>query len=106
MKVGTVLIISMLFLQLGFPVAAQPLPVWRNSITGSKIDWLINNAGYKAAIFTSDDGKDIILNNGLLKRTFRIMPNLACTDYQNLSNGRQLLRAVKAEARLTINDKD
>ena len=33
-------------------------------------------------------------------------PNVTCIDYKNLSNGQQLLRAAKAEARLTINGKD
>ena len=47
-----------------------------------------------------------MLYNGLVKRVFRISPNVACIDYKNLSNGQQLLRAVKAEARLTIDGKD
>jgi len=70
----------------------------------SKPDWLLNSASYKAAIYKSD--KDVILENGLTKRVFRITPNVACVDYVNLINGRQLLRSVKAEARLTINGKD
>ncbi|ETZ23733.1 alpha-galactosidase [Pedobacter sp. V48] len=70
----------------------------------SKPDWLLNSASYKAAIYKSD--KDVILENGLTKRVFRITPNVACIDYVNLINGRQLLRSVKAEARLTINGKD
>ncbi|MEP7317338.1 MAG: alpha-galactosidase [Panacibacter sp.] len=69
-------------------------------------DWLVTPVTTNAEVYKSADGKDIILYNGLLKRTFRIAPNVACTDYKNLSNGQQLLRAVKPEARLTINGEE
>ena len=83
------------------------LPTW-NAVNDKLItqDWLVKPVPAKAQVYTSADGKDIILYNGLLKRTFRIQPNVACTDYKNLSNGQQLLRAVKPEARLTINGKE
>ncbi len=70
-----------------------------------KADWLINNKGYVASVKKSETGKDIILSNGLLKRVFRIQPNIACISYENLSNGQQLLRNVKPEAVLTIDGK-
>lgn len=60
----------------------------------------------KAGIYRSQDGKDIILYNGLVKRTFRISPDVACIDFKNLTTGQQLLRAVKPEARLMINGKN
>nr|WP_198160751.1 alpha-galactosidase [Pedobacter panaciterrae] len=68
-------------------------------------DWLIKPVMAKAEVSKSKDGKDIVLDNGLLKRVFRITPNLACVDYINLSTGRQLLRSVQEEARLVINGK-
>lgn len=67
-----------------------------------KSDWLIDGSRYPARIIVSDDGKDILLDNGLVKRTFRLKPNIACTGYENLVNGQQLLRAVKPEAELII----
>lgn len=70
----------------------------------SRPDWLLNSKSYKAAIYKSN--QDVILENGLTRRVFRITPNVACIDYVNLINGRQLLRSVKPEARLTINGKD
>ena len=70
------------------------------------VDWLIAPTKQKATVFKSGDGKQIILFNGLVKRSFRITPNVACIDYKNMSSGQQLLRAVKPEARLTINSKD
>ncbi len=70
-----------------------------------KQDWLVNSAGKNAEIYRSADQKDIILSNGLLKRSFRLQPNLVCTDFSNLSNNQQLIRAVSAEAKLTIDGK-
>lgn len=68
-------------------------------------DWLVNPVVTKAAIYPSSDKKEIILNNGLLKRVFRIQPNISCIDYSNLLNGQQLLRAIKPEAMITIDQK-
>jgi hypothetical protein len=60
----------------------------------------------KADIRFLSSKKDVILDNGLVKRTFRIAPNVACTGYQNLITGQQLLRSVKPEARITINNRE
>ncbi|MFI5137406.1 MAG: alpha-galactosidase [Sphingobacteriales bacterium] len=107
MKTRPIIFILTLILQLNLPANGQPLPVWSSPTQKSNpADWLINNKGFKAQVFTANDGKELVLYNGLLKRTFRITPNVACVDYENMSNGGQLLRAVKAEARLNINGRD
>ncbi|MCC6289820.1 MAG: alpha-galactosidase [Chitinophagaceae bacterium] len=87
--------------------AQQNLPVWEKA-NEKKLttDWLISPIPQKAGAWISADKKDIILYNGLVKRVFRLGPDVACYDYQNMINGQQLLRAVKAEARITINGKD
>jgi hypothetical protein len=72
---------------------------------GQATDWLVHPFTRKTAVALSADGRDLRLSNGLLQRSFRLQPNLACMDYVNLVNGQQLLRAVKAEARLMINGK-
>jgi hypothetical protein len=69
-------------------------------------DWLVIPVKEKADVYKSGNGKDIILYNGLVKRSFRLSPNIACIDYENLTNGQQLLRAVKPEAKVTINGKE
>lgn len=83
------------------------LPVWNktSAITGQN-DWLIKKSTVKAEAYRSDDYKDIILDNGLLRRSFRLQPNIACTDFTNLTTGEQLLRAISPEAKLTISGKD
>lgn len=85
-------------------VAAQRLPLYNQSAEKPPAaDWLVKPLPEKAAVYTSADEKDIILYNGLVKRTFRIQPNVVCIDYKNMSNGQQLLRAIKPEAEVTIN---
>src|SRR5262245_45487949 len=80
---------------------------WNSSFENvSNFDWLITPVKQKAEVYRSPGGKDIILHNGLVKRSFRISPNVVCIDYKNMSNGQQLLRAVKPEAKLVINDKE
>ena len=66
-------------------------------------DYLIYPVSQKASV--NVEGRDLILNNGLVKRVFRLSPNVACTDYTNLINGQQLLRSVEPEARIIIDGK-
>lgn len=79
---------------------AQPQPRYNQPAT---VDWLVTPVTQKAEVIT--EGKNIILYNGLVKRVFRIEPNVVCIDYKNLLNGQQLLRAVKPEARIVVNGK-
>jgi hypothetical protein len=66
-------------------------------------DWLLQPPATKAAVQQSADGKELVLSNGLLQRSFRLFPNLACTEFMNVSTGQQLLRAVGPEAMVSIN---
>jgi hypothetical protein len=67
-------------------------------------DWLISNAApYQSRIAVA--GQDIVLDNGLVRRSFRISPNAFCYDYTNLTTGQQLIRAVQPEAQLQLNGK-
>jgi hypothetical protein len=80
------------------------LPLIGKTVASSK-DWLIDASSYKSGIYRSANNKDIIINNGLVQRSFRVVPDFACFDYGNVSTGQQLIRAIKPEARLTINNK-
>lgn len=68
-------------------------------------DWLISPIDAAAGLYRSTDSRDIILSNGLVKRSFRISPDFACFDFTNLATNQQLIRAIKPEARITINSK-
>jgi hypothetical protein len=67
-------------------------------------DWLVNPNSEKAQVIVQNN--IITLNNGLVKRSFVIQPNLACFDFVNLSTGQQLLRAIKPEAQIKIDGKE
>ncbi len=68
-------------------------------------DWLIQPVKQKAAVYYTADKKGIILYNGLTKRVFTLTPGFACVDYKNMSNGQQLLRSIKPEAKIIIDGK-
>lgn len=67
-----------------------------------KQDWLIDGSSYKAKVVIASDGDEIILSNGLLSRTFRLTPNAATVGLDNLVTGEALLRGVKPEAIVNI----
>lgn len=81
------------------PFFAQP-----NTTPLRTADWLLHPIPQKATVRT--EGKNLVLDNGLLRRVFRLQPNVACIDFSNLSSGQQLLRAVKPEARITLNGEE
>ena len=84
-------------------VFAQELPLWDKKFDETvPKDWLVYPITTKANAYYTVDKKNIILYNGLVKRSFRITPNVACTDFKNMSTGQQLLRAIRPEAIVTI----
>ncbi|WP_051416484.1 hypothetical protein [Asinibacterium sp. OR53] len=83
------------------------LPVWTNNMEQSnQTDWLVRPVQGKANAYNSQDRRDLILYNGLVKRTFRLNPGIACTGYKNMTTGQELIRAVSPEARITIDGKE
>lgn len=84
---------------------AQPPSITEN-FAPFRGDWLVHPVTIPAGISPARDGKSITLYNGLVKRVIQLTPNAACTDYTNLMNGQQLLRAVRPEAILRIDGKD
>src|ERR1700722_7723996 len=91
------------FAGINFAQNINSLPEW-NAFNNKEFnsDWLITPVAQKAGIYRSENGRNIILYNGLVKRMFCITPNVACIDYENMSSGQQLLRAVKPEAKIII----
>jgi hypothetical protein len=65
-------------------------------------DWLIDPAPFKAQVRDERSRHELVLENGLTRRTIRLTPNAATVDYQSLVTGEQLLRAMGPEARVTI----
>jgi len=67
-------------------------------------DWMMHHTGqYQAHIVIKDD--NIMLENGLIRRSFKTKSNAFCYDFTNLVTGQQLIRAVQPEAQLQLNGK-
>ncbi|MHC4908808.1 MAG: hypothetical protein ACYTF9_03705 [Planctomycetota bacterium] len=69
-------------------------------------DWLIDPSPFTARATVADDGASITLENGLVRRTWRIENGAACVAFDCLATDRSLLRAVRPEARITIDGLD
>src|SRR4051812_13138201 len=65
-------------------------------------DWLITPPTRRAGVYRGGKAGEIILSNGLIRRTFRIAPDAATVGFDNLMNGQSLLRGVKPEAVVEI----
>jgi hypothetical protein len=72
------------------------------SVALPPVDWLIDPAPFKTQIHEFKAKQELVLENGLVRRTLRLSPNLATVDFSNLTTGEQLLRAVGPEARVTL----
>ena len=69
--------------------------------TSQQNDWLVHPFRQPASVEEMDS--QLILDNGLIQRTFVTSPNFATVDYTNQITGSSLLRGIKSEAMLTIN---
>jgi len=83
----------------------EQLPIVDLPLKAPENDWLINNETFKAEVYQLNNGKDLVITNGLIARTFRVVPNLATIDFFNQMTGESLLRAVSPEGMVTIDGK-
>jgi len=74
-------------------------------VTEAAGDWLINPAPFHAVIETNAANGDIKLENGLVKRTFRLSPDAATVAFDNVMTGESLLRSVRPEAEVEVDGK-
>jgi hypothetical protein len=65
-------------------------------------DWLINGSSYQATVSAARNGEEVALDNGLVRRVFRLTPNATTVSFENLMTGESILRAVRPEALLEL----
>jgi hypothetical protein len=97
-------IITLLCVLSFFMVTAQSittLPLWNKQQSTLKTDWLITKTDTKATLFRSDERK-IVFSNGLVSRTFTVIPNGATVGLDLLGNNESFLRSVRPEAEIEI----
>jgi len=68
-------------------------------------DWLVDSVERRAGVYRSTTPGELVLDNGLVRRTFLLQPNLACVGLQNLQSGREYLRAIRPEARVQLGER-
>ena len=71
-------------------VKINRLPLWE-ALPSDKttFDWLLTPEKSEAGIYRSADGKGIVIANGMVSRTFRVMPNLATVGLHQPDVGRK-----------------
>ena len=73
---------------------------------GVKTDWLLEKTNLPSIVYQQANGKEIVISNGLVSRTFRLTPNCATVGFTNLVSGESMLRGVSPEAMLTIDGQE
>ena len=72
------------------------------SVRAHGADWLVSQVKEPVTVEERLGGKEIVLSNGLISRTFRIRPNAATVSYTNLMTGESIIRGVKPEAMVQL----
>ena len=71
----------------------------------SAADWLIDPSPFRAAISTNAAKHEISLENGLVRRVFKLSPDAATVAFDNLMAGEAILRSVRPEAMVELDGK-
>ncbi|MCK5465471.1 MAG: hypothetical protein KAI95_20730, partial [Bacteroidales bacterium] len=69
--------------------------------SGQSKDWLLGNFQEKSNLEKTNNDQ-LILTNGLISRTFSMVPNGATIGFDNLINGESVIRSVRPEAIVEI----
>ncbi len=69
-------------------------------------DWLIDPSPFHAAIASNAAAREITLENGLLRRVFKLEPDAATVAFDNLMTGEAILRSVRPEAQVQLDGKN
>ena len=65
-------------------------------------DWLVVPCKRRSAVLRDGRAPQIVMTNGLVSRTFRLLPNAATVGFDNLLTGSAIMRGVKPEAILEL----
>ena len=73
---------------------------------GQEHDWLINPQPFIAKISAGSNGRELVLENGLVRRVIRLQPAAATVEFNNLMTSASLLRSTRPEAALQLDGKN
>jgi hypothetical protein len=82
-----------------------PLPpaIYAEAPAPAVVDWLVADTERAACVAQGEDADEIVLANGLVERRIRLAPNAATVALDNKMTGTSMIRAVRPEARVTLN---
>ena len=66
-------------------------------------DWLVTPVTRKAALYRTASSNELVMTNGLIRRTWRLAPDAATVAFDNLRTPQATLRGVKPEAVVQVN---
>jgi len=69
-------------------------------------DWLVEDVGTRAGAWIVPGKKELHFDNGLVRRSFRMVPAFGAFSFKRLGDGAELLRAVRPEAVLTLDGEE
>ncbi len=82
---------------------------WRDQLKSLPIapppvaeDWLVSQIDRPAGIYRAKHRHELVLDNGLIRRVFRLAPNAATVALDQLTTGGSFIRSVRPECELTI----
>ncbi len=75
-------------------LCAIPFGFADDSIPEPPADWLVDPSSFKAQVHFDETKHDLVLENGLTRRTLRLTPNAATVDYSNLVTNEQIKRTL------------
>ena len=61
-------------------------------------DWLLGQGSFATEIYRAGNNQDLIIINGLVRRTFMLDSYFGCYSFKNLTTGEEMLRAIRPEA--------
>ena len=79
------------------------LPVIESVVPPDSGDWLVSGIKRTAGVHRDSDGREVILDNGLIRRVFRVNPNGVTVGFENLMLGTTIIRAIKPEGIVSLN---
>ena len=93
--------ISFLILSLILTIPLLSQSGQKDQIPVAQKDWLIATPELNSSIY-QDGQRELIISNGLISRTFRLIPDAATVSLSNLVTGEEYIRSVKPEAMVSI----
>ena len=65
-------------------------------------DWLLDPSSFETTVTVDESSSELVMQNGLIRRVWRLDPNASTVSFDNLMTGASLLRAVRPEVELVL----